>query len=293
MEQINHSEFEEQEQGVMDEPTLKKVVRKGDFPSFFDLVVMLFIVVFSQLVVGAVAVALGLEMPEVTSGEVADIERFIAALVVRGESFAIIYPTSMIVAFGLLLLYVRFRDGEGRIARVSTRGFDPTVILGGLLWMVSMQVVVEPLSLLLPTVEQQSGQGFWAIITAVVFAPVFEELIFRGVILEAMLRRYRRSVSVVVTSLLFAIVHFEPSVMFTAFVSGLVLGTVYLHTSSIFSTIILHSINNAVAYSLITLNVDSYSYRDALGAGQTYYIVYAICFVFSVFAVIRTWRRRR
>ena len=293
MEQINHSEFEEQEQGVMDEPTLKKVVRKGDFPSFFDLVVMLFIVVFSQLVVGAVAVALGLEMPEVTSGEVADIERFIAALVVRGESFAIIYPTSMIVAFGLLLLYVRFRDGEGRIARVSTRGFDPTVILGGLLWMVSMQVVVEPLSLLLPTVEQQSGQGFWAIITAVVFAPVFEEFIFRGVILEAMLRRYRRSVSVVVTSLLFAIVHFEPSVMFTAFVSGLVLGTVYLHTSSIFSTIILHAINNAIAYSLITLNVDSYSYRDALGAGKTYYIVYAICFVFSVFAVIRTWRRRR
>ena len=291
MEQINHSEFEEQEQGVMDEPTLKKVVRKGDFPSFFDLVVMLFIVVFSQLVVGAVAVALGLEMPEVTSGEVADIERFIAALVVRGEGFAIIYLTSMIVAFGLLLLYVRFRDGEGRIARVSTRGFDPTVILGGLLWMVSMQVVVEPLSLLLPTVEQQSG--FWAIITAVVFAPVFEEFIFRGVILEAMLRRYRRSVSVVVTSLLFAIVHFEPSVMFTAFVSGLVLGTVYLHTSSIFSTIILHAINNAIAYSLITLNVDSYSYRDALGAGQTYYIVYAICFVFSVFAVIRTWRRRR
>ena len=293
MEQINHSEFEEQEQGVMDEPTLKKVVRKGDFPSFFDLVVMLFIVVFSQLVVGAVAVALGLEMPEVTSGEVADIERFIAALVVRGEGFAIIYPTSMIVAFGLLLLYVRFRDGEGRIARVSTRGFDPTVILGGLLWMVSMQVVVEPLSLLLPTVEQQSGQGFWAIITAVVFAPVFEEFIFRGVILEAMLRRYRRSVSVVVTSLLFAIVHFEPSVMFTAFVSGLVLGTVYLHTSSIFSTIILHAINNAIAYSLITLNVDSYSYRDTLGAGQTYYIVYAICLVFSVFAVIRTWRRRR
>ena len=293
MEQNNHTEFEEQEQTIMEEPTLKKVVRKGDFPSFFDLVVMLFIVVFSQLVVGAVAVALGLEMPEVTSGEVADIERFIAALVLRGENFAIIYPTSMIVAFGLLLLYVRFRDGEGRIARVSTRGFDPTVILGGLLWMISMQVVVEPLSLLLPTVHQQSGQGFWAIMTAVVFAPVFEEFIFRGVILEAMLRRHRRSFSVVVTSLLFAVVHFEPSVMFTAFVSGLVLGTVYLHTSSIFSTIILHAINNAIAYSLITLNVDNYSYREVLGAGQTYYIVYAICFVFSVFAVIRTWRRRR
>ena len=293
MEQIQHSEFEEQEQGVMDEPRLKRALRKGDFPSFFDLVVMLFIVVFSQLVVGAAAVALGLNMPEVTSGEVADIERFISALVVRGESFAIIYPTSMLVAFGLLLLYIRFRDGSGRVARVSTRGFDPTVILGGLFWMISMQVVVEPLSLLLPTVHQQSGQGFWAIITAVVFAPVFEEFIFRGVILESMLRRHRRSFSVVVTSLLFAIVHFEPSVMFTAFVSGLVLGTVYLHTSSIFSTIILHSINNAIAYSLITLNVDNYSYREVLGAGQTYYIVYAICLVFSTFAVIRTWRRRR
>jgi membrane protease YdiL (CAAX protease family) len=157
-----------------------------------------------------------------------------------------------------------------------------------------MQVVVEPLSLMLPQVEQSSGQGFWAIVTAILFAPVFEELIFRGVILEAMLRRHRRSFSVVVTSALFAIVHFEPSVMFSAFVSGLVLGTIYLHTNSIFSTIILHSINNAIAYSLITLNIENYSYYQVLGgSGTTYYVVYAICFVISVFATVQTWRRRK
>lgn len=97
----------------------------------------------------------------------------------------------------------------------------------------------------------------------------------------------------VVSSMLFAIVHFQPSVMFSAFVSGLVLGTMYLHTNSIFSTIILHSINNAIAFSLITLNVEDYSYRQVLGGGELYYIVYALCFAISVAATVETWRRRK
>lgn len=294
MESIEQSVFVEDEEQEVDVPRIEQPLRHGSFPTIADLVVMLLIVLISQIVVSMAGVALGLPMPDMLSGEIVDIESFIGEQVVRGESFAVIYPLSMITAFVLLLVYIRFRDGMGRVARVSTHGFNPTVILGGLIWLLSMQVVVEPLSLMLPQVEQSSGQGFWAIVTAILFAPVFEELIFRGVILEAMLRRHRRSFSVVVTSALFAIVHFEPSVMFSAFVSGLVLGTIYLHTNSIFSTIILHSINNAIAYSLITLNIENYSYYQVLGgSGTTYYVVYAICFVISVLATVQTWRRRK
>ena len=232
-------------------------------------------------------------MPNVLGGEIGDIEHFIGTQVVRGESFAIIYPVSMIVAFLLLYSYIRFRDGKGRVARVSTSGFNPNVILGGLIWLISVQVVVEPISLYLPVAESAAGQGFWAIVTAVLFAPVLEEFIFRGLVMESLLRRHRRSLSVVVSAMLFAIVHFQPSVMFSAFVSGLVLGTIYLHTNSIFSTIILHSINNAIAFSLITLNVEDYSYRQVLGGGELYYIVYALCFVISIVATVETWRRRK
>ena len=293
MEELTPIDIEQSEDRPLEELELGRKLRKGDFPKFFDLVAMLTIIVVSQIVTSMVAMGCGLQMPSTMGGEVADIEHFIGTQVVRGESFAVIYPLSMIVAFLLLYVYIYFRDGKGRVARVSTSGFNPNVILGGLIWLISVQVVVEPISLYLPVAESAAGQGFWAIITAVLFAPVFEEFIFRGLVLESMLRRHRRLISVIVSSMLFAIVHFQPSVMFSAFVSGLVLGTIYLHTNSIFSTIFLHSINNAIAFSLITLNIEDYSYRQVLGGGRLYYIVYAICFVISVVATIETWRRRK
>lgn len=293
MEELIPNDTDNMEDRPLEELGLGRKIRRGDFPTVFDLLAMLLIIVVSQIAVSVAGVALGLPMPNVLGGEIGDIENFIGTQVVRGESFAIIYPVSMIVAFLLLYSYIRFRDGKGRVARVSTSGFNPNVILGGLIWLISVQVVVEPISLYLPVAESAAGQGFWAIVTAVLFAPVLEEFIFRGLVMESLLRRHRRSLSVVVSAMFFAIVHFQPSVMFSAFVSGLVLGTIYLHTNSIFSTIILHSINNAIAFSLITLNVEDYSYRQVLGGGELYYIVYALCFVISIVATVETWRRRK
>ena len=293
MEELIPNDIEQTEDRPLEELGLGRRMRRGDFPKIFDLVAMLLIIVVSQVVVSMAGVALGLPMPNAIGGEIVDIENFIGTQVVRGESFAVIYPLSMIVAFLLLYAYIVYRDGRGRVARVSTSGFNPNMILGGLIWLISVQVVVEPISLYLPVAESAAGQGFWAIVTAVIFAPICEEFIFRGLVLESLLRRHRRSLSVVVSSMLFAIVHFQPSVMFSAFVSGLVLGTMYLHTNSIFSTIILHSINNAIAFSLITLNVEDYSYRQVFGGGELYYIVYALCFTISVVATVETWRRRK
>ena len=293
MEELIPNDTDNMEDRPLEELGLGRKIRRGDFPTVFDLLAMLLIIVVSQIAVSMAGVALGLPMPNVLGGEIGDIEHFIGTQVVRGESFAIIYPVSMIVAFLLLYSYIRFRDGKGRVARVSTSGFNPNVILGGLIWLISVQVVVEPISLYLPVAESAAGQGFWAIVTAVLFAPVLEEFIFRGLVMESLLRRHRRSLSVVVSAMFFAIVHFQPSAMFSAFVSGLVLGTIYLHTNSIFSTIILHSINNAIAFSLITLNVEDYSYRQVLGGGELYYIVYALCFVISIVATAETWRRRK
>lgn len=293
MAEVENGVLEEQELPEYDEQELEKVPHKGDFPTMPDLIAMLLLVVLAQITVSVVGVWFGLSMPEMLSGDIVDIEQYIGQQVVRGQSYAVVYPISMIIAFASLFFYTVWRDGKGRVARVSTKGFNPNVILGGLIWLISVQILVEPLMMLFPVVEQNSGQGFWAIVTTVIFAPVFEELIFRGLILEALLRRHRRLISVVVSSMLFAVVHFQPEVMVSAFVSGLVLGTIYLHTSSIFSTIILHSINNAIAYSLITLDLDNISYYQIFGGGSLYYTVYALALFVSIVATVETWRRRK
>lgn len=277
----------------LSEVNIEPIEHRGDFPTILDLVAMLVIVVLSQIVVSVISMLLGMAKPELFSDAVVDIESFIGTQVAAGQSTAVTYSLSMAVAVFLLCLYIRRRDQGVTIPRASSGGFNPNVILGGLVWLLAAGVVVEPVVALLPTPSQYVGAGFWAVITSVLFAPLFEEFIFRGLILESLLRRHRRLISVLISSMLFAIVHFQPSVMITAFVSGVILGTIYLHTSSIFSVIILHAINNAVAYSLISLNLSSYTYRDLMPNNTVYFTVYAMSIIICMLGVWLTWRKRK
>ena len=277
----------------LSEVNIEPIEHRGDFPTILDLVAMLVIVVLSQIVVSVISMLLGMAKPELFSDAVVDIESFIGTQVAAGQSTAVTYSLSMVVAVFLLCLYIRRRDQGVTIPRASSGGFNPNVILGGLVWLLAAGVVVEPVVALLPTPSQYVGAGFWAVITSVLFAPLFEEFIFRGLILESLIRRHRRLISVLISSMLFAIVHFQPSVMITAFVSGVILGTIYLHTSSIFSVIILHAINNAVAYSLISLNLSSYTYRDLMPNNTVYFTVYAMSIIICMLGVWLTWRKRK
>lgn len=261
---------------------------KSSFPTPLDLIVMLLILAISQSIVNAV-------LASNSAAEVynsVDVEQFVDFQTFKGKIFALAYPIGSFITFVCALLYIRFRGCKGRLVRVSARGFNPNIILIGFTWLIAMQVVVEPVTLLFPEAEQSVNRGFWAIITSVLFVPIFEELFFRCLILESLLKRHRRLFSVIVSSVIFAIVHVNPAVMITAFVSGLVLGTIYLHTNSVFSTIILHSINNAIAYALITLDLDGFSYHDILGGGTLYYSIYGVCLILAGLFTYETWRKR-
>ncbi len=261
---------------------------KSSFPTPLDLIVMLLILAISQSIVNAV-------LASNSAAEVynsVDVEQFVDFQTFKGKIFALAYPIGSFITFICALLYIRFRGCKGRLVRVSARGFNPNIILIGFTWLIAVQVVVEPVTLLFPEAEQSVNRGFWAIITSVLFVPIFEELFFRGLILESLLKRHRRLFSVIVSSVIFAIVHVNPAVMITAFVSGLVLGTIYLHTNSVFSTIILHSINNAIAYALITLDLDGFSYHDILGGGTLYYSIYGVCLILAGLFTYETWRKR-
>lgn len=252
----------------------------GDFPAFGDLVIMALIILGSQLVVTLISVLLGLAVPQSEMMDLVDLDSYMGVEILRGERFAVIYPLSMALAFVLLLLYVSKRDGKGVVARFSRKGFNPNIILFGLIWLVAAQIVLEPLLHLLPDMGGDgTGRGFWALATAVLFAPFFEELICRGIVLETLRRRWGKRISVVISALLFAIIHFQPATAITALVAGLIFGTIYLRTESLFSTIILHALNNSIAYALIAFGLDNVSFSQLFGGGVQYWIIYAVSVV--------------
>lgn len=89
-----------------------------------------------------------------------------------------------------------------------------------------------------------------------IFAPVVEEIVFRGAILRILLSLFSRSwhwVAIIFSALIFGAIHLNLAQGLHAFVIGLLLGWMYYRTSSVVPGILLHWINNTVAYLMFHL----------------------------------------
>lgn len=272
-------------------PSAEKPRRKA-FPAVGDILVIMVLFFVTQTLTAVLLSLCGLNLPEISDLQVEDIESYMRAQILRGEGMAVLYPVSMTVSLLAIYLYIRFRGGRRSFAGFSAAGFNPNIILSGTVWVIVAQIVLEPLMAMLPSIENAGvGRGFWACVTAVVLAPVFEEILCRGLVLETVRRRWGDAVAVLISALFFGLVHVEPSTALVGFVVGGIFGTIYIRTHSLFSTIILHSINNAFAFALICFGLDDVPLGDILGGGSVYHAVYGISVLIFLLFSVEAWRK--
>jgi uncharacterized protein len=84
-------------------------------------------------------------------------------------------------------------------------------------------------------------------LSAFIIAPIVEEIIFRGFILQGLIKYLSPLSSVLITSLIFALLHFEFASIIPLFIIGSMLGFIYLRKKSIWDCLIYHAINNGFA----------------------------------------------
>ena len=98
-----------------------------------------------------------------------------------------------------------------------------------------------------------SGDGslLGSLLLGVVIAPVTEELLFRGLILQGFLRRYPPEKAILASALLFAAFHGNPWQFLGALVLGVLFAWWFLQTRSLIPCIFGHALNNAVPLVLI------------------------------------------
>jgi len=92
------------------------------------------------------------------------------------------------------------------------------------------------------------------LITAVALAPVVEELFFRGYLLTAFLERTGSApLAVCASSLVFTSIHalIGPGAMVYIFLWSLIPSCLYLKTGSLYPAVLMHALNNVVAYLII------------------------------------------
>lgn len=101
---------------------------------------------------------------------------------------------------------------------------------------------------------------FW--IAVVVFAPLFEEVMFRGFVFEGLRQSRIGAVwAIIIASLVWTLLHaFQYGLyeLASVFIMGIVFGVVRLKTKSLWNAIIMHALVNLAATLELALNLDKY-----------------------------------
>lgn len=107
---------------------------------------------------------------------------------------------------------------------------------------------------LVPHPITSNSQGnIYSFISTVCLTPLFEELLFRGIILDSFLHRYSCFKAIMLSVLFFSSLHYGPQIA-SALILGLSTGMLYYYTRSILPGIVLHALNNLFAFVFICLS---------------------------------------
>lgn len=99
--------------------------------------------------------------------------------------------------------------------------------------------------------ENQRWMRIYFVVLAVGIAPIFEEILFRGMLLPVLARRYGGWAAMLVTSFLFAVIHGHLPSFLTLFVLSGALSLAYIFSGSLVVPIAMHAIFNAITTAIL------------------------------------------
>ena len=98
-------------------------------------------------------------------------------------------------------------------------------------------------------VADTSVEKFWMLATIVIGAPIAEELFYRGLIQNLLVRWFRPAVGIVAAAAIFTLAHWQTTRFPAVFAIGLLLGFVYHRTRSLPACMWMHAVNNGLVSS--------------------------------------------
>lgn len=95
------------------------------------------------------------------------------------------------------------------------------------------------------------------LISTILFAPISEELLLRGMIFGRLRRDFPAAAAIIVSSAIFAVLHGNPVWICYALVLGIILGIIRETTGSLICPIVFHIAFNAMGYLVTFISLDS------------------------------------
>ena len=174
-----------------------------------------------------------------------------------------------------------------------TRGYLLSKPWGTLLWVALFSLgTIIPLSFLYEQLGIEMDENTQQIITSMmkepwgyvavgILAPLAEEVVFRGAILRTLLgimSKKNHWVAIMISAAIFGVVHANLAQFINALLMGLLLGWMYYRTKSLVPGILLHWVNNTMAYVLANIMPQSDGKLIDLFHGDEKTMYYAVGF---------------
>lgn len=205
-------------------------------------------------------------------------------------------PSTSLVAYVVTFLTIiylsvnRFRTTNEIDYRLKFKKVPTGILFIGGIVVIAAGIITDPLIALIPMPKffaKMFADAFrpdmLTFLSAVIAAPIAEEIFFRGIILEGFLKNYSPQKAIVCSALMFGIYHLNPWQAIGATVSGLVIGWIYWRTRSLVPGIFLHASNNLATFSILYLSGNS---TDSSALLKNDRILYGLLVAVSMIIVV-------
>lgn len=183
-------------------------------------------------------------------------------------SAAVVYGLAILIVLGVPWLIKRRRTtlkdiGLHRLLSWMDIVWAPA---GAIVYLILTALVTAAATVLLPFIDyaQKQNTGFsqlssqpeylLAFISLVIIAPLAEEILFRGYLFGKLRKHVSLWASILITSLLFALVHFQWNVSVDVFALSIVLCLLRVVSGSLWPSILLHMLKNGIAFYFLFIN---------------------------------------
>lgn len=154
-------------------------------------------------------------------------------------------------------------------------GFTTVVALSGI-WLLDVLMSFLHLPDMMEDTFDILQSGWIGIIAIAVVGPILEELLFRGAVTKALLRKYSPTKAILLSAFIFGIVHFNPAQVVGAGIIGLLLAWIYYKTASLIPCILIHIINNSLSVYLGLNYPDAENVTQVIGGGAVFHLVLTV-----------------
>ncbi len=195
----------------------------------------------------------------------------------------------------IFLLYLIFLPTKKRLFnRFSIKKIGIKEIVCSVLFGVGLSVltnyIVGVLIRIIPSYNQvsnvlnQSNASIFKMIILVIFVPICEEILFRGVIFGFLKKNYNLIISIFIQAIIFSMMHFNIIQGIYTFILGVVLAIVYVYSESILTCMILHMVYNLFGTVVIgkLLNVNP-------NLGIILIIVAIVCLIVGTLQIVNKY----